>query len=153
MHRLAAQMPQPYCNLVRYYGIFASNAKTRPKLHELLLERNDISSAESVDGLEKSDANKPRKRYLEWAQLLKRSFSFSPLDCPKCQQLMSVIAVITDPSVVKGILDHLKLPSAMPVISPARLPDQCDFDWSDDQIIDVWAQNDEENSARGPPSV
>jgi hypothetical protein len=38
---------------------------------------------------------------------------------------MKVISLLTDPSVVKRILDHLGLPSTTPGLSPARprLPD------------------------------
>ena len=36
---------------------------------------------------------------------------------------MVVIAFLTAPDTVKRILDHLHLPSTMPRIAPARLPD------------------------------
>jgi hypothetical protein len=44
------------------------------------------------------------------------------LSCLRCAAAMVVIAFITDPPVVRKILDHLRLPSADPPRSPSRAP-------------------------------
>ena len=45
---------------------------------------------------------------------------------------MVVIAFITDPGVVRKILEHLGLPTHPPQLAPARLPQQHDLDFVDD---------------------
>ncbi|MFH1436966.1 MAG: hypothetical protein ABIJ56_14755 [Pseudomonadota bacterium] len=44
------------------------------------------------------------------------------LKCPKCSETMEVLALITDPAVVRKILNHLHLPADDPPRSPARTP-------------------------------
>jgi hypothetical protein len=61
-------------------------------------------------------------RYVEWAVLMKRSFGFDALRCPRCERRMRVISTITDPAVVRRILDHLNLPSQPRTAAPARDP-------------------------------
>lgn len=43
--------------------------------------------------------------------LLRRTFGFDALRCPKCAARMRVLATLSDPSVVKRILSHLGLRS------------------------------------------
>jgi len=43
-----------------------------------------------------------------WAELLRRVDEIDPLLCPKCGSQMKAIAFITEPQVIRGILDHLK---------------------------------------------
>jgi hypothetical protein len=43
---------------------------------------------------------------------------------PRCQSQMVLLALITAPSTVERILDHLRIPSTPPPVAPARLRDQ-----------------------------
>ena len=43
-----------------------------------------------------------------WAELLRRVYEIDPLVCPKCGGQMRVIGFITEPQVIRRILDHLK---------------------------------------------
>ncbi|WP_437331110.1 transposase [Sorangium sp. So ce381] len=61
-------------------------------------------------------------RYVEWAVLMKRSFGFDALRCPKCERRMRVLSTITDSAVVRRILDHLNLPWQPRTAAPARDP-------------------------------
>ena len=45
-----------------------------------------------------------RKR---WADLLRRVYEIDPLVCPRCKGTMRVVSFITQPAVIKRILDHL----------------------------------------------
>jgi hypothetical protein len=49
------------------------------------------------------------------------------LFCGRCGGRMKGISLLSDPAVVKRILDHLELPSVSPPLSPARvpIPDPC----------------------------
>lgn len=44
---------------------------------------------------------------VDWAILLKRTYGFDALKCPKCAAKMKILATITEPSTVKKILSHL----------------------------------------------
>jgi hypothetical protein len=62
-------------------------------------------------------------RRLEWAVMMKRTFGFAVLRCPRCSRQMRVIATITEPPVVRQILDHLGLRASPLPRAPARHPD------------------------------
>jgi hypothetical protein len=64
-------------------------------------------------------ATSPR---VDWASLLRRSFSVDLLECPKCHGRLRVLAVITEPEPVRRILAHLGMPSDLPPLARARDP-------------------------------
>ena len=64
-------------------------------------------------------ATSPR---VDWATLLRRSFSVDVLECPKCHGRLRVIAVITEREPVRRILAHLGLPTDPPPLARARDP-------------------------------
>jgi hypothetical protein len=51
---------------------------------------------------------------MDWATLLRRSFSVDALDCPKCHGRLRVVSVITEREPVRRILSHLGLPTEPP---------------------------------------
>jgi hypothetical protein len=61
-------------------------------------------------------------RRLEWAVMMKRTFGFAVLRCPRCSLRMRVIATITEPPVVRQILDHLGVRASPLPRTPARDP-------------------------------
>jgi hypothetical protein len=69
-----------------------------------------------------------RQRYLDWATLLKRVYKVDILACPRCHGRLTLLAAISDPPVVKKILQHLQLPSEPPHPAPARAPPQTELD-------------------------
>ena len=68
-----------------------------------------------------------RQDRLPWAELLRRTFGVDVLTCSKCGGRRRIIAYITEPPVVRAILDHLGLPSRALPIAPARDPPQASF--------------------------
>lgn len=44
---------------------------------------------------------------LDWAVMMKRTWGFDVLVCPRCAHRMRVVATITEPRVVRRILEHL----------------------------------------------
>jgi hypothetical protein len=44
---------------------------------------------------------------LTWAERLKRVFAIDVLTCPRCGGRLRIIADVTDPGVIKKILDHV----------------------------------------------
>ena len=55
--------------------------------------------------------------------MMKRTFGFAVLRCPRCSRKMSVIATITEPQEVRQILDHLCVRASPLPRAPARDPD------------------------------
>ena len=53
---------------------------------------------------------------------MKRVFKLDVLECPFCKGRRKLIALITDPPVIRAILDCLDLPSDPRCLSPARWP-------------------------------
>ena len=61
-------------------------------------------------------------RYIPWAELLRRVYDIDALRCPRCGGRLRMIALLMDPSAVRGILESLGLPSEAPTIARARSP-------------------------------
>jgi hypothetical protein len=128
LKRLAALLPAPYQNQTRYHGCFANRSRFRPRLPPPPTTQIDSDSGTQLEPDPEPDIEfalnddpQPRPRRLPWARLLKRTLGIDGLDCPSCSATMVVIALITRPSVVTRILDHLRIPSTPPPVAPARL--------------------------------
>lgn len=110
LERLVALIPRPRVNLTRYHGVLAPHYKYRklivPKPVQLELT--------------KEGGSKPKR--MNWARLLKRVFKVDVEICLKCGGHMKIISNIEDPTVIRKILEHLRLPSVAPRLAPARGP-------------------------------
>jgi hypothetical protein len=60
---------------------------------------------------------------LEWAEMMKRTFGFHVLLCPRGRRKMRVIATITEPAVVRKLLEPLGVRASPLPCAPARDPD------------------------------
>ena len=71
-----------------------------------------------------------KARYVDWALLMKRTFGFDVLRCPRCTRKMRVLATITHPVTIRRILEHLGVRAEPLARAPARDPtwEQLDFD-------------------------
>lgn len=69
---------------------------------------------------------------LDWARLLQRTYQFDVFRCPRCHGPARVVAAITEPEVIRKILDHVREP-------PARAPPSGASEPNDDGAdADVW---------------
>ncbi|MBS2033291.1 MAG: transposase, partial [Deltaproteobacteria bacterium] len=107
--RLAALIPPPRANLVRFHGALAPASKLRKR----------IVPAWSPPS--PKEGSKPRNDRMDWASLLKRVYKTDVFQCGACDGRARPIAVIQDPEVVKKILRHLGLPAEAPRVAPARV--------------------------------
>jgi hypothetical protein len=130
LRRLAALVPSPYQNLIRYHGVFANRARLRPLLPAppglpMSVPVPETPQAESTPDPPPVPAPPPKRHRYSWAHQLKRSLHVDALVCPKCARgpptLLRVLAFLSDPAVVTKILDHLRLPSSAPPLAPARM--------------------------------
>ena len=157
MARLAALLAPPKMPLVRYHGVFASRSSWRklvtpkpraPKPSPAAASPAAASPAAAspteafpvvqVEPTRISVAHWGRldegellakSRYIDWAVLMKRTFGFSVLRCPRCSRRMQVHATVTQPHVVRKILEHLGVRADPLPRAPARDPewDQVDL--------------------------
>ena len=72
LQKLAALVPRPRLNLIRYHGVLAPNAKLRS---QVVPKATDDEPGE-VTPDEEFQLAKP-KQYISWARLLKRVFTNS----------------------------------------------------------------------------
>ncbi|MEJ6515217.1 MAG: transposase [Pseudomonadales bacterium] len=112
LSKLAALVPKPRHNLIRYHGVFAPNSKMRqlivPKLNrpiEKVKKGNDkLEITEEIPNLGELYAP------LTWAERLRRVFNIDIATCPLCGGSMRIIADITDQDIIQKILDHTRGP-------------------------------------------
>ena len=115
---LAALIPPPRANLVRYHGVFAPAARLRSRI---VGQTNQALA--SAMGHKAPGAGKTRvRRNLLWAELMSRVFGINVLTCPQCSGQCRVIACIDEPAVIRKVLRHLGLPIQGATLHPARGP-------------------------------
>ena len=114
--RLAALIPRPGKNLIRYHGVLAPGARGRseivPRPHAVADEVPGRGSTAHV--------SRPRSgRYLVWAELLRRVFEIDVLKCPTCGGRLRLVSVILD-----GLSARRYLTGASRVPEPAARPER-----------------------------
>ena len=119
MERLAALVPAPRFNLIRYSGVLAPASSWR----RIVVPKEDIAEKETAVQKNKSENKdlRSRPRRYAWAELLKRVFSADVLYCDKCAGRMKILCAVNPPTAVRKILDCIGLLSRPPPISPALL--------------------------------
>ncbi len=116
LEKLAALVPLPRLHQVRYGGCVAPHSTLR----------GAIIPTPRQQGKEEPAGRTPSP-YWNWACLLKRVFAMDMERCPVCQQgTLRIIAAMTESSVIKNILRHVKLAVDPPPIAPAQ---QAAFAW------------------------
>jgi hypothetical protein len=150
IERLAALIPHAREHQLTYHGVLAAASSWRDWIvpggqpdtggagamapapcHELAdsaesaasgLPANDPEPAQRVSAA----ARRTPVRY-SWAELMMRVFDIDVLRCEHCGSRRKLIAMITEPFVVRRILRHLGLEHEPPVIAAARPPPQGTF--------------------------
>jgi len=141
--RLSAIVPPPRLHGTRYFGAFAPNSKLRAKIVSMpdspVPDTFDDGGAEQArEAYELSQLAPPprlegpplprRKRYLDWAQLLMRTFAVDVLVCHKCGGKKKVEAFIPESERARAILDELGIDGTGHPLAPARRrPEQLDY--------------------------
>ena len=148
VRRLAASLPRPRQNMLRFHGVFAPRARARPQL-AALVQKEQLRSATappmpvalSADPAASDGPNPVPKPYRRpWAELLKHVLDHDVLRCPRCDDRMVPVQTVKDPAVIQAILSHLNLPATLPTTCPPRGPPQQLFDFdqtANDELFDV----------------
>ncbi|MDP1557762.1 MAG: hypothetical protein Q8K59_05065 [Nitrosomonas sp.] len=129
MQRLAALVPRPRLNLIRFasfrfakylltpfHGVLAPNAKLRSEIIPGSKKNKNNPS-------DMGDDAPPSSVRISWARLLKRVFDIDIEHCPHCGGTLKIIAAILERAAITKILDHLGLPARAPPRSPAQVFD------------------------------
>jgi hypothetical protein len=99
---LCRQIPDRYEHLVHYVGWYSNRARgERAKA----LKGQDIPATPAAPLESVSEVVARAKA--AWARLIRKVYEADPLECPKCQGPMRVIALMGDPALVRRILEHL----------------------------------------------
>ncbi len=124
--KLAALVPRPRANLTRYHGVLAPNAKYRNLVvptpnRRVKRKRKHTAHTESEPRLDTDRETDRPLAPLSWAERLKRVFKIDIELCPKCGSKLRVIAAVTEPDVIRKILDHVHQQQAPPRQPPGRV--------------------------------
>jgi hypothetical protein len=135
LERLASLTPRPRINLVLYYGVLAARASWRQRVPGAG-QSAGVGPPSSTPSVRKAagdeapaavatplvDAAEPPGSNQLWAQLMRRTFGFDVLQCPRCGGRLRLLAMIDAGAVARRILSHLGLPTEVPRPRPARAP-------------------------------
>ena len=109
--RLAALVPPPRANMLRYRGVFAPRHHLRPAVIERAPgAKNDphqlslLEPKGDIEVVAKVSKDPPTPRRIAWMRLLSRVFAVDLSVCPKCSGPMKVLDAVTDPSRVAQML-------------------------------------------------
>ena len=96
--QLTCHIPNRGEQMVRYYGYYSNKCRG---------QRKKAGSDEIVPSVTEPTASFASRK--SWAQLIQKIYQVDPLNCPRCQGRMRVIAFIEDDDVIRKILVHLGL--------------------------------------------
>ena len=119
---LAALVPRPRGNLVRYHGILAPNAKHRSAVvpnpsRRTRRRRTAGHAAVPAPGGDHQDDPAAPTAPMSWMERLRRVFAFDLSICPNCGGRLRVIADVTRPDIIEKILEHVARQQAPPEFS------------------------------------
>ena len=123
LEKLAALVPPPRVNLIRYHGVLAPSARDRDKI----VPQQEPSESSSED---RGSCPHHMPQRLAWAVLLARVFSIDVSTCDRCGGRMRVIAALTEPASIRRYLQGVGLPHQPPPIAPPRPPPQTELEFS-----------------------
>jgi len=108
--RIAMLVPAPRQHEITYLGLLAANAKHRNDIvrvptHRRKPKPKPQSQAPDTEPAALPKAPPPSSR-INWADLLRKTFSCDVSKCDQCGGHARVIAVITEPDVIDKILTH-----------------------------------------------
>ena len=132
IEKLAALVPPPRLNLVRYHGVLAPNAAGREHIVPgPCREDAGEDAADAPSPGASQDPEPPRPAYrLSWARLLARVFLIDVTVCPHCGGMMKIIAALKEPAAIRAYLDGVGLDSHPPPVAPARPQPQTEFEYA-----------------------
>ena len=134
MRKLAAIVPPPRANLLRFHGVFGPSARLRPRVvpvpekpaqpRPAKQKRFDFQADAGADAREEAP---PRHSAYSWPELMRRTFLSDVLECSRCRGRMRIVAFITDGTLARTLLQRLGLSEQSPLRKPPVGPPQRRF--------------------------
>ncbi len=120
--RLLAHVPDPRRHLVHDYGAYSNVVRGKLKARSQVRKAEPPASGPASQPPLPLAPVSPSLAALRrgWARLIRRVYEVDPLVFPRCRGVMRVVAFITEPRVIRRILDHLAAPHPTP--SQGRAP-------------------------------
>ena len=97
---LCRHIPDRFEHLVRYAGWYSNRARGK---------RRRMGAGALCVAVEEADAPTAARARSTWARLIHKVYEVDPLECPKCNGPMRVIALIEDSNAIRKMLSHLGL--------------------------------------------
>ena len=97
--------------MVRYYGYYSNVCRGKRKA------RGEDDALPTVLHPDEASSAPSRK---EWARRIQKIYEVDPLNCPKCNGAMRILAFIEDQDVIRKILSHLGLWEESPRPPPPK---------------------------------
>ena len=94
--RVLIHIPQPNQHSILYYGHYARRTRKYTRKNRPAADDNELNATQRKN---------LRRR---WANLIRPVFKTDPLICKNCGGKMRIVSFITEPSVIRQILDHLQ---------------------------------------------
>ncbi len=122
--RLAALVPRPGKNLVRYQGVLAPNARARAEIAPSARPHDDDGGASRQPPVAPASPKARTRRYLLWHELLRRVFEIDVVCCPKCCGRLRLLCTVHDGFSARrdlqGVSAQAPLAEARPPPDPAE---------------------------------
>jgi len=99
--RIIVQIPEPRKHLIHSYGRYANAARAKR-------ERNAATATAPGSVASEPDSAERKAARKRWANLIRHIYEVDPLVCPRCGGTMKIIAFITEPRVIRAILDSVR---------------------------------------------
>lgn len=130
--RLAALVPPPHFNMVRYRGVFSSRHHLRaalafqcPNAPTVVAQLPLFERHGALELPAGKPARAPTPSRIAWAHLLARVFDIDITVCPNCHGRMKVFGAVTTPDAIAKVLARHGLrvrgPPPLPVATSAQL--------------------------------
>jgi hypothetical protein len=113
MEKLAALVPKPRANLIRYHGVLAPNSRIRPSIVPKNIKLK--TKNKSKEGIISYGGR------LSFSKLLKRVFNIDVEKCESCGGRLELISVVRERSVIRKILKHIGIGPDPPIVSGSRI--------------------------------
>jgi hypothetical protein len=105
--RIIVQIPEPRKHLIHSDGRDANAA--RAKRERDAAAAGDCAATATAPGSVAAEPDSAeRKARKRWANLIRHLYEVDPLVCPRCGGMMKIIAFLTEPRVIRAILDSLR---------------------------------------------
>jgi hypothetical protein len=124
--RLAASVPPPFFNVVRYAGVLAPASKLRPLVVPPLppqppTHQNAASPCSDCSASDHTPSTH-RSGYRPWRELLMRTFKIDVDKCDRCGDRLKLRALVLAVASIHRLLRRIGEPTEPPVLSAARGP-------------------------------